>query len=262
MVCKGRSLANLECGNLSSEYNHSAELIQIQSALREKLVFFTTKLLSCDFNTDMARSFAPFYARNILETSATALLGRIDSFRLIITYKVQNDVSYSVGARSNIAINWSKDIFTDEAPPQRGLWHFENKMTDFNRALLSKYQGEIIWKPAFLQLADYIMMHPCQSAWLAEMLDDDENQFFERNRSNAQRLFSSFSKGVHSESLVDVRYLYDEITLRTLSLDLLKWCCTQGLLSHFSPYVLCSYSRKFALTQFVQAERMIVSALQ
>ena len=80
MNSRGKSLSNLECGNLSSPYNHSNDLVQIQLALQKKLIFFTSKLLSCNFRTEEAQSFAPFYARNILETSATALLARIDRF--------------------------------------------------------------------------------------------------------------------------------------------------------------------------------------
>lgn len=262
MNSRGKSLSNLECGNLSSPYNHSNDLVQIQLALQKKLIFFTSELLSCNFRTEEAQSFAPFYARNILETSATALLARIDPFRAIITYKVQNDSSYTVGTPSNIAINWRKDVLAETPPPSRELWNFENKTNDFNRALFSKYQGEIIWKPAFLQLADYLDLHPVQSPWIDEMLNDDESQFFERSRSNAQRLFSSFSKGVHSETLVDVSFIYDEVTLKTLSFDLFKWCCIQGLLSHFSSYTLLSYSPKLALYHFKQAERMVTNALQ
>lgn len=63
------------------------ELAQIQGALQKKLGFFVTKLLSCNYSSDSARYFIPFYARNILEISATALLARIDPFRAIITYK-------------------------------------------------------------------------------------------------------------------------------------------------------------------------------
>lgn len=262
MKIRGKSLANLACGNLASCYSHSQELKQIQTTLQKKLGFFITKLVSCNFDLDDARYFAPFYSRNILETTATALLARIDPFRAIITYKVQNDTSYSIESPSNVAINWRNDILADEAPPSKGLWHFENKMKDFNRALFSKYQGEIIWKQAFLELTDYIAIHPQSSSWLQELLADDEDVFFEKYRSNAKRLFSSFSKGVHTEALTNVNFLYDDITLRTLSEDLLKWCCILGLLSHFSPYILLPYSHKIALAQFVQAERMVINALQ
>lgn len=262
MKITGKSLVNLECGNLNSCYNHSTELAQIQGALQKKLGFFVTKLLSCNYSSDSARYFIPFYARNILEISATALLARIDPFRAIITYKVQNDASYSIEAPSNVAINWSKDILADDPPPAKGLWHFENKIKDFNRALFSKYQGEIIWKPAFLELTDYISTHPQPSSWLQQLLADDETAFFERYRSNARQLFSSFSKGVHAESLTEVSLLYDEITLTTLSEDLLRWCCILGLLSHFSPYILLPFSQRIGLTQFLQAERMVANALQ
>lgn len=263
MEIRGKSLANLVCGNLSSQFA-SSDLIQIQTALQKKLVLFTSKLLSCKFNTDGARLVAPFYARNILETTATALLARIDPFRVIIAFKVQNDSSYDMNTPSYVAINWKKDIFAEPSPPARGLWHFENKASDFNRALLSKFQGEIIWKPAFLQLVDYLDSHPIQSPWIDEMLALDETQYFEQSRSNAQHLFSSFSKGVHAESLidVDVSFIYDEITLKTYSVDLLKWCYMIGLISNFSSYALLSQPPQFAISQFRQAERMVINALR
>lgn len=255
MKQRGLSIANLVCGNSDSQYNHSDELNQILRILYEKLVFFTNKLLGCNFDTYESRAFVPFYARSVLETTATALLSRVDPFRVITTYYVQNDASYERTSPSNIAINWKKDILAETAPPTRGLWHFDNKMTDYNRALLSKHQGEIIWKPAFLQTTDYLTTQKKQTEWCAELTSYDEIEFFGRSYSMAKNLFSAFSKGVHSESLVDVKNLYDEITLKTLSLDLLKWCCDLGLVSHFSSYALASYSPKYAVSQFLQAER-------
>lgn len=258
---RGEPLSNLVCGNLNSQYSYSKELVEVESALHKKITFFCSKLLSCNFSTYESRMFAPFYARNILEATATALLARIDPFRAIITYKVQNDSSYTVEAPSKVAISWSGDILA-ESHPKQNLWDFENKLSDFSRSLFSKYQGEIIWKPSFLEAADYIDLHALQSLWISEMLNNDEKQFFEQTRQRAKSLFSSFSKGVHSESLVNTTLIYDEVTLRTFSLDLLKCCCMLGLLSHFSPYILLPYKHRTAFIQFNHAEEVITNALQ
>ena len=52
----------------------------------------------------------PFYCRNVLESSLTAILGRIDPFRLITVYKVQSDPSYDLGKRAQTAVEWAGDI--------------------------------------------------------------------------------------------------------------------------------------------------------
>lgn len=257
---KALPLANLECGDLSSGGEGATELIQIQSVLQKKLLFFVGSMLRCNFDLDTQRTLVPFYARNILETTATALLARIDPFRVIITYKVQNDSSYAIDARSGVAIDWRKDIINETKPVSK-LWDFQNKLPDFDRALFSKHRGEIMWKPAFLRFSDYFASQPFSSDWIEEMLQDDETQFFEKSKSMAQRFFSSFSKGIHSESLVNDDLIQDKFTLKTLSRDLLKWCCMQGLISHFSAYSMLTYSHKSACLKFQQAERMITNAL-
>ncbi len=214
------------------------------------------KLLSCRLDSKDACMFVPFFSRNILETSATALLARIDPFRVIVTYKVQNDASYTIDKPSNAAINWRKDIYSEQKPPNK-LWDFENKIGDYDRALLSKHQGELVWKPAFLCLNDYLESNPISSTWISELFVHNEREAFEQLRSQAQHLFSSFSKGVHSETLTDVSHVYDMPTLCALSQDLLRWCSVMGLLSQFAPYTQLLYSHKLSISQFQQAERMV-----
>jgi hypothetical protein len=53
----------------------------------------------------------PFYGRTLIESTGTALVGRIDPFRLLFLKNVQQQDSFGLGSRSNAAIKWSEDIF-------------------------------------------------------------------------------------------------------------------------------------------------------
>ena len=94
----------------------------------------------------------PFWGRNVLESSLTCLLGRLDPFRLITVFKVQSDPAYDLGKKAQSAVEWSGDILARNR--ERNLWSFDNKKESFDRALLGNYVGEIIWKPGFRALSD------------------------------------------------------------------------------------------------------------
>ena len=83
----------------------------------------------------------PFWGRNVLESSLTCLLGRLDPFRLITVFKVQSDPSYDLGKKAQSAVEWSGDILARNR--ERNLWSFDNKKESFDRALLGNYVGEI-----------------------------------------------------------------------------------------------------------------------
>ena len=93
-----------------------------------------------------------------------------------------------------------------------------------------------------------------------EIISENENSNFERAKSTAARLFSSFSKGVHSESLVDINIVLDDITLRSLVKDLYKLCATLALVSHFVDFLSTKIEKERALSIFFEVERMIENA--
>lgn len=231
------------------------EMKQIMDNLRSKLDILCDKILVHNWNTNENAAEVLFYGRNILETSLTALLGRTDPFRLITVYKIQSSDNYNIGKKMQSAVEFTGDIIASEKA--KNLWDFTKKKEAFDRALLGNYLGEIIWKPGVNALTDYIENKNITSEWITEVLSIDERANFERWKSESSRLFSSFSKGVHSESLVDMGIVFDSITIKDLVKDLYKLCATLGLISHFIGYLVPNLSVDEALELFCETEETI-----
>lgn len=244
----------LLCGMASEDMY---EFQKIMKNLSFKISTFTEIITTYDWSCDKASIELPFLGRNVLESALTALLGRLDPFRLITVYKVQSDASYDLGKKAESAVEWSGDILAKSK--KTNLWYFENKKESFDRALLGNHVGEILWKPAFRALNDHIGSYSLSydSDWLNEILTKTENANFERAKSDAGKLFSSFSKGVHSECLVEINSILDIVTLKSLVKDMYKLCSTLGLVSHFIGFMAPKLECDVALDAFLKIEEMI-----
>lgn len=243
---------DLICGNVTQDMLDLGEAIQ---NLNNKITRITQLILDYDWEQEKVDIDIPVYGRNILESVFTAILGRVDPFRIIIVYKVQSDSSYDLGKRAQVAVEWSGDIIAKSAA--NNMWNFEKKKEAFDRALLGNYMGEIVWKQAFIALNDYMEQRTYESQWLDEILALGEHENFEKIKSLASTLFSSFSKGVHSECLIDVEVILDIVTLKSLVKDLYKLCATVGLVSHFVGFLATKIEKERALDIFFKVEEMI-----
>ncbi len=248
-----REFENLVCGNITEDLFDYGVIIR---NLSQKIKRLTELIVEYNWENGNANVDIPFYCRNVLEASLTAILGRIDPFRLIMVYKVQSDASYDLGKRAQIAVEWTGDIMAKTQSDDK-RWHFDKKKESFDRALLGNHIGDIIWKPAFNKVNDYIFDNGYQSNWLDEIASKDEYHNFERLKANAMRLFSSFSKGVHSECLIDINLILDEVTLKTLVKDLYKLCATLALTSHFVGFLATNIEIERAFSIFLAVEEMI-----
>lgn len=242
----------LICGNTNSDM-HDFKIVM--DNLSKKIAKITELIIHFHGEADQASVEIPFYGRNLLESCMTGLLGRLDPFRLITVFKVQSDDSYDLGKKVQSAVGWSGDIMaTNKA---KNLWSFENKKEDFDRALLGNYVGEIVWKPGFRALSDYVGNRELNSQWLDEIMSVSEEGNFQKSKSTAGRMFSSFSKGVHSECLVDIHTVLDSTTLTSLLADTYKLCATLGLISHFVGFMASIIGKERALAIFLNVEEMI-----
>ncbi|KNZ40471.1 hypothetical protein [Acetobacterium bakii] len=242
----------LICGEPTSDMYVFEDVL---TNLSSKIAKLTKLTIEYDWNSNRANIEIPFYGRNVLESTLTALLGRTDPFRLITVYKTQADASYDLGKKAQLAVEWTGDIIAKKMATD--LWSCEKKKDSYDRALLGNHMGELVWKPAFRELSDFLEVKEYESDWLNEVLSEDENSNFEKSKSIAVRLFSSFSKGVHSECLVDINTMLDTVTLKSLIKDMYKLCATLGLLSHFIGYIMPIVERDRALTMFLDVEEMI-----
>lgn len=244
------NLGELMCG-VPNENMY--DLNKIMGTLGTRINTLLNKIAEYDWEKEESPIEVLFYARNILESSLTALVGRFDPFRLIMVYKVQSSTDYDIGKRSKSAVEWGVDIIAKQ-PVSKLNWDPEFGKEKFDRALLGDYCGDIIWKPAFTALFDYLENQEIPSIWIEDILSKDDNGNFQSCKSEARELFSAFSKGVHSESLVDETTILDETTVKDLVRRLLKLCSTLGLISHFIGYLVPNTSIENAMTIFLNME--------
>jgi hypothetical protein len=242
----------LICGNGFDEFGDYGKIIK---NLSKKLDLYINFVGQYEWSTEKAFHDIPFYGRNILETSMTVLLGKIDPFRVITIYKVQSDTEYSLGKKSSSAIEWYGDIIGSLNSGK--LWDCSKKKDFYERALLGNHFWDVIWKPALINLLDYVNEKDINSDWLSLIKSEDEESNFARFKADALRLFSLFSKGIHSECLIEIEIMLDEITLKSSIKDVIRLCSTLGLLSNFIGYLLPNVSKNNAIELFQEIEEVI-----
>lgn len=115
----------------------------------------------------------------------------------------------------------------------------------------------MIWEPAFTALCDFLKDETIDSDWLNEIMSENEYSNFEKCKHMSLILFSSFSKGVHSECLVDITAMMDAVTLKSLVKDLYKLCTTLALLSNFVGYLVPQIDKREAVECFLEIEGVI-----
>ena len=251
-----REYETLNCGDITIENMYDYH--EIMKNLSDKIKKLTYLIMNYNWENGNANVDIPFYCRNVLESSLTAILGRIDPFRLITVYKVQSDPSYDLGKRAQTAVEWAGDIVA-KSSSSGNLWQFDKKKESFDRALLGNHMGDAIWKPSFRTLGDYISGNELQSEWLNEFASYSEDENFERLKHEAMRLFSSFSKGVHSECLVDINTMLGDLTLKSLIKDMYKLCSIIALASHFVKFLATKIDIERAISIFLLIEEMVES---
>lgn len=246
-------LADIACGKHESlAFEHK----EIFEELHKKITKFTSKL-ELEINKDESDSeLVALYSRNILEGVCTALLGRLDSYRLLIVYKSQLSDEYDISKKSNLAISWFGDMIAEKSPKEK-LWSPNHKLTDFSRALLSKQYGELYWERGFSSISDEIgsSVDIEYSYWIEELLGQDEHQSFERAWTELYRFFSAFSKGIHLEFLINEEIVFDSETVLvnvTGMLKILSWLC---LASHCSTGFHCPLDFAEAYQNLVDIEK-------
>lgn len=221
-------LAKIVCG----EVDGNSVYFEIIMRMRKNISQYAEKLFELNISDPDQRMIVSFYARGILEAVGTTLLARLDPFRVLLVYQVQSSANYDITKRSNTALQWTGDILPNNRA-KADMWSPDHKITDYDRALFSDYNGELFWKPGFLKVNDYIQENTLGGDWIERLKSVDENNFFERNKNEAGQLFSAFSKGIHYEFLINAEHVYDEATVSNNINKLVRICGEMGLVSHF-----------------------------
>jgi hypothetical protein len=178
-------------------------------------------------NGEALALFGCFSARKLLEAGCIALLSHIDPPRLLILREFQLQGAYELGERHPASIDWKNDVVSEK----KSVWKDSVSPEKFVRSLLGGHLGEIVWLDAIRKLESLPEGSSQQSTWVQEMVTEyvarletqgvvaaEVNAYAETAtlssfRLNTKTLFSTLSKGVHLEFVIDQANVFDAPTI-------------------------------------------------
>ena len=190
-----------------------------------------------------------------MEVSLTAVIGRLDPFRLLTLARVQISSEYDLGKRANSAIQWFGDVHTKEPSPVK--WDPEKKPDAYSRALLDGCWNEVAWSSAFERTLNYV--DSGSGGWSAEFSGIEPENFIRLMRGRLIANYSALSKGVHNELVVDRSVILDATTIAELVSSSSKVIGFLCLVSHFVDHAALPLKPAAALKSFKNLEEATFS---
>lgn len=246
------SLGELVCGD-SAEACTAKATLDLLSASIDRFSAKALSYLNGPFSDD-AQSFGAFCTRVTLESSCAALVGRLDSFRMLYLTEFQSQESFEYGRPAKSGFRWSGDVFTEERPATV-LWSVDQDPVKVSRALFSPHLEAIYWRPAFDAAIDYV--DAVNAEGFADLRRLESSSFIPSTKGRCARLYSTLSKGVHWDFFVESMVM-DEGTLKDTIRDCLTLLSTLAFVSHFVPTAFGRLGRAEA----VDAYRSFRGAIQ
>lgn len=224
--------------------------------LRSDLAELHPQILVAAGNTTVlpASAVFPFLARKFLELSLTGLLARIDPLRVIAARKNQRDTSFEPGRQNASSISWTGDIFPSDKPPDGTVWETKNLKKGVERSVLGWHYADVAISPGLRWLAD---VDTSGSDWLRELSDQEKPLEWIKGRLG--QLYSTLSKGVHAEYLVDDRTAFDTASVQQHMQDCYMLIILLATATHISPLFSRSIPADSALIVLRKLENQIVS---
>ena len=245
-------LGRLLCGNVAEEGKAKSALEQLSGSICS-FGHRAVSYYNSEFTEDSA-IFGPFCARVLLENSCAALLGRLDTFRLLYLSEFQTQPEYEKGKRIKSSFTWFGDVVSDEKN-QAALWSPEHDMTKISRALLSKHFNHLYWMPAVNRMLDFMQPfegEPCVS----KLLEHEAERYIDQIKGRVGQVYSTLSKGVHWEFFTSTLVL-DEVTVKDAIRDTLIIVAQLGLISHFIPTSYGSLTLEEAKDAYIVVGRTV-----
>lgn len=241
-------LSILLCG----KHNGLGELSDILAQLGSTIDDFAPRCYSFVQNESPdITTFGAYCGRTLLETACTTLIGRITPYRLLLLKRCQEHPDYSIGVRHNAAIQWAVDVMPDKKVPDK-TW---NKIDGYTHPLLSYYMAEIHWIPAFNALLDDFVTE--ESIYLNDLKRINPEGVIDFFKNEANRLYSSLSKGIHQEFVVPISVNYDPPTVKELLTETIALVTKMALVSHYIPTIASKLDKDTLLRHLVELEEKV-----
>lgn len=190
----------------------------------------------------------PYVCRSLIDVATTALIARVDPFRILTLRRVQLSSDFDVGRKTACSVQWHGDVVAPEKVTDP--WSSNRRSDQMTRALLGDYQAELIWRPAFERAVDFISTRPSTTEWTRELQRVDLDAFAPQLRQMAVSAYSTASKGVHHELLIPPTSYYDDATLVDLVETSVKVCGWAGLAINFCEYNVFGWDSNATVDKF------------
>jgi hypothetical protein len=168
--------------------------------------------------------FAPFLGRSILELGCTAIIARLDPFRVLVLRKYQQQPTYQINKPNKSSIRWQGDILADAV---NDPWS-DKSLQNPTRALLGDYYKILIWEDNFDKLLDAIV-NVSGDRWIADLKRKNFRQFYNETLNEFSNVYSALSKGIHHEFIIPLSSTFDLETIRLLIEKTIRNVATLGL---------------------------------
>jgi hypothetical protein len=193
--------------------------------------------------------FGPVLARGTLEISTTAILGRYDPIRLLAIRKCQKMPSYDPSTPNPIRFEWATDVMGEKGKP----WTERLIAKDIQRAFLSNHVHDLIWHEAFETMLDNVDSHRGAS-WISTLKKIQPEHFTTYMRTEAAKLYSELSKGIHTEFVIPVQYQFDKSTVMDLFDRVWTWVGNLSFTACHSRSLLASVASPIDFYEEAQRE--------
>lgn len=251
MQSKLDSIVRLICG---SEFDNTIEIDQILMNISISIRRICTeieKLVNSD--PHQMSLFGPYLGRALLEAGTTALVARIDPYRVLVTKKRQEQGTYRLGERDLSGFSWKDDVMPDVI---REPWSDSAvKHANTSRGLLGTYQSEF----ALLKAAEKIFDNAEEEdvgIWYPKLVRSDAIGLISSLRQSISQQYSSHSKGVHHELLINPEIIMDNDTIKSSLNDTLYSISTLALLVSQVPYVYKTQNLENSLADYKCSQSM------
>ncbi|WP_139019145.1 hypothetical protein [Acidovorax radicis] len=239
------TIVDLVCGTAAVEDAYvDSDYVGMVKRLRSDLQNIDQQIgvvLSRDDVLPAAAVF-PFLCRKFLELSLTSMLSRVDPLKVLAARKHQRLETYEEGKPNPSSIAWSGDIFPSEKTAAgASIWDVGGLKKGPERSLLGWHLSEVAFKPGLRWLTE---TKSSESAWVDEIAAVDDP--FGMLRSRLGQIYSSLSKGVHAEYLVDEEVAFDNHAIQLYWIDSYRIVVLLAVATHVGPFFARSIAREDA----------------
>lgn len=248
-VSNQSALAKLLCGNVVLDGGGIDEVLSHLSVSIDNVVKELVTLQSLSDN--QISLFAPLLGRSILELGCTALIARLDPFRVLLLRECQKQPNYLMDKPHKSSIHWKGDVFADKVTD---LWA-DKSLQNPTRALLGDYYKTLIWSANFDKLLDAIR-DVSGDEWIVNLRTKDFERFYPETLNDISSLYSQLSKGIHHELVLPLSSALDRETTQRLIEKTVRNIATLGLIVSVVSHALNKLDIQVAIAAYKEIQEM------